>query len=801
MRYDMKNSILLIENSSIFLNKILRATTLRFEIFSLLIGIIVLTYSTSVFGIEVENYSNKFGGIAGMIYSEKYGLVYSNSSGVFSIDIETGEIKQFFFQSAKNNFSFNRFFKYRNEIYLYYPGDSLYCVKDDYIVSITNNVESHFVNDKLYLIKNKEPRIEVISESGSTLFDLGDKGYNLCGNFCELNNEVYGYMAFNSTGNRLLFKITNDNKIEYLIDNNHPQYKLFKSYLCYEIYNVNGELWLKYFDGFKIYKDNKIEEVEEPYTLDDNYTYSMVCNNDVLYGINEKGIFKANISTKTTNYLINFDTLTSSTTSTEIINNTIYFFDGISIYTYNLIKNEFNTFPTVDKGTITAFMEGVDNNLIVAKDCQLEIYESEQPKIFSSNSTLTNYFYGIAFDKKNKKVVALGLGINKYYIQTFDGTNWEYNYIPIPNKSKYFEYDGKYDIKVATDLTGNYYVSILDYLLIWDGKQWIRKSFLTNPDEVIKKPKQDYSLLLTDSLNRVWLNYYTQEYNMMFGKYIIKNKLGWFSDTGFNVVMDVDTTINNAYFEKGIQTKKGVIAIKSDYKYFYEYEGKKELLTPEDGDTHELINHKYDICQNFIGDLIFCFNQTSGWHINYGEYSLPGGISIFDGSKWQHTYYKSFIEDYNLQLYNQQVVSDTYGYDYILTNEKIIRMGYNESIKVFTFENPFFTYNMKFMQIGNTIWCSHPEYGLYKFELPTIMSIDEKKYIEPKPFLKHEIVQNKLEIEIEILNYEIYTINGNLVDFGKNKNIIDITNLCNGAYFIVCNSMEGVAVQKFIVSR
>jgi hypothetical protein len=65
----------------------------------------------------------------------------------------------------------------------------------------------------------------------------------------------------------------------------------------------------------------------------------------------------------------------------------------------------------------------------------------------------------------------------------------------------------------------------------------------------------------------------------------------------------------------------------------------------------------------------------------------------------------------------------------------------------------------------------------------------------------NDVVKNQLDIEIEIKDFEIYTITGSLVLKGNSQSSIDLSKLSNGLYFIVCDTYDKPVIQNFIVSK
>ncbi|MFH1052190.1 MAG: T9SS type A sorting domain-containing protein [bacterium] len=768
----------------------------------LLVISLFLIFTQSVFSIEAIHYSNPFAQITGIYDSPEHGLIIANKTGIFKVDkiTKTTERIQYRYSEKRNGFQF--FFEYMNEVHCYSEYDSLYRIHDGKLESVTDRVVAHLVKgEKLYLLKSKEPRIQVIENGIKKDFSTNDyEGMHLYANLIEINDDVYAYLGLNWSGYRFITKIGTDN-LEYLMWPTNPKHEEFKDLFPSYIYNVNDDLWVKSSKGFYKMNNTDFEPIDTAYKFDDYYIYQFLPVGEKLYGINGHGIFTANIETKVTQYLTEMDLDYYHNMKIIRGGNYIYYLVDSSLYTYNPITEEFLRFQTNDKGTIVTFIEGLDEKLYIVKENLIEWYNNDMPVIFGEEGLYTNEFWDIVYDRFNNKVVALGLNNNNFLLQTFNGNKWDVIPVPLQANNQLQGATILIDVNLESDFNGNYFVSFEDYLRKYNGQNWEKISFLKNPEDSVHEPTEDYHALLMDSSGSIWISAYMKEYSQETGRIENYNQLFKFNN-GFELIED---ELNSSFstLTYGICKKDGELIINTlGASLFSLKNGIKRMFIPKDGDQYSETYSFKDISQNNRGNLIVTFYPTTIWREGYGSTTLPGGISEYDGTNWEHDYYFDIADDNDVYIGGTKVIFDTYGYDYLISSNKFIRIGSDESISVFPVENLDLSFNYQIVQIENTLWITHEDNGLYKIDLPTIMSVDEKNKLEPVAFLKNEVISNDiLELLIDIKEYEIYTIKGNLVAKGGKVSTVDVSNLSNGTYFIVCEVNGKPLAQKFIINR
>lgn len=762
--------------------------------------IFMLLFSYPLFSIEITNYNNEYAQITGMYDSEMYGLIIANTTGVFKIDKETKAIEPIQYKGKNFTGQLEHFFEYKDDIYCYRKQGLLYRIGDGKIDSVTTGgIVAHLViGEKLYLLQSREPRIHVIENDEHAFYSVGDdEGWYLNANLIEINGEAYAYLGMNWTGTRYVIKI-NDSDLEYIMSPQHSDYNAFKALLTSKIINVNDELWVQGSKGFYKYESEIFTPIDNAYTFDDSYSFILYYENNKIYGISEQGIYIADINTKETNYL------TSSLyyrNKMKIMrgHNTIYFLVDNIIYIYDLETEEFNEFQREDNGQIITFIEGVDKNLLIAKDSFIEWYNADKPTIFRVGSVFANEFYAITYDKFNDKIVALGLSGDNYFLQTFDGEFWDI--IPIPVTNNYSDMIIIPDINVIADFNGNYYVSIEDYFGVWDGYEWERISYLKDPYNITNPPDENYHVLLIDSLGGLWVSIYLREYSDYMGKYESQNSIIRITNDGYEIIENDVQRNYVGYFIEGICKNDGDIVINSwDDEIYYYSNGEGELFIPDDGDSYAIPNSSRTLCQNSAGDLVIIFGNITGWDYQYGYFTLPGSVSKFDGENWDHDYYTDIVKQNDLQIYQIRVLYDIYGNDYIITPDKLLRIRSEEEIDVYPIEELLLGFFFNITQIGNDIWLTSRINGLYKVVLPSYSTVSEES--KSKSILRNEVINNDvIELLVDITDYQIYTVSGKQVGSGVSKSSIDVSQLSAGIYFIVCETYNKTIVQKFMIMK
>jgi hypothetical protein len=151
----------MLEHYKIFIASLRQIYGAKSFVFALLLLFLIATQKAE--SVEIINHSNIYTGITGVFSSTDYGIVFSNSLGVFSIDKETGAVKNIEFQS-EYYYGFDNFFEVDGVLYFYRTEANMYEMYEGKAVYLASNVVAHYVKDnKIYIIRGKEPRIEVIS--------------------------------------------------------------------------------------------------------------------------------------------------------------------------------------------------------------------------------------------------------------------------------------------------------------------------------------------------------------------------------------------------------------------------------------------------------------------------------------------------------------------------------------------------------------------------------------------------------------------------------------------------------------
>ncbi|MDA3843039.1 MAG: hypothetical protein PF588_01560, partial [Candidatus Kapabacteria bacterium] len=134
--------------------------------------ILIFLCSSTLYSIDVTHYTSEFGQITGMHQSKKYGLLVSNSSGVYKIDTNSGKFEVVPRGYQANPVSQSVFFEYLDELHSYRPGDQLLKIKNGTYELVSGKIVAHLVvNDKLYLLRAEEPRIQILQNGIFKNFD------------------------------------------------------------------------------------------------------------------------------------------------------------------------------------------------------------------------------------------------------------------------------------------------------------------------------------------------------------------------------------------------------------------------------------------------------------------------------------------------------------------------------------------------------------------------------------------------------------------------------------------------------
>ncbi len=763
--------------------------------------LLLLLATSQMYSIEAINYCNEFAQVYSMYDTEEYGLLISNSTGVYMVNKSDGSMQPVLYKNEKLISEIDHFFEYDNDLYCYRKQSILYRIKDGNADSIAISVVAHYVKDNnLYLLRSKEPRVQVIEDGSSTLYSTADyEGTHLYADLIEINDEVYAYLGMNWSGYRLIFKITN-NGPEYLMSKSHKDHDEFRDLFPNAIYCVNNELWVQTSKGFYKHEGDGFVPVSTEYTFNLQHTYLCHYENGILYGINNNGIFMYSFDIKETVYLKEQSIEYYNKKNLYKGQNVLYFQIDEGIYLYDPETKEFSEFQQNETSNILCFIESIAKNLIIARESYIEWYNTYPPVILSKESVHANEFYDIAYDSHHDMIVALGVSDENYFIQRFNGFKWDI--IPVPMSNKAIGNSIMPYIKVQPDMNGKYYVSIYDFLGIWDGNEWERISFLKDPDHLENRPKEEYYILCLDSLGGVWVSVYLKEFSYEINDYESTNSIYRITDKGIELIDENLKSNYTGLFRDGIYLNSGDVVIDSwsDEIYYYSSdEGQGELLIPEDGDDHPLTNGNRELCQNKNGDLVICYSMSSGWHMNYGTFTLPGGISVYDGKTWDHDQYDDILEESEMEILFLNLFIDKDGNECLINHEKLLVILNDEEFLSYPITGLSLSFS-NMLHIKNEIWFNHIKQGLFKINLPSYNSVAED--LRSQNILKNEIITDDfLELSDNYDSYQIFSLSGQTVSSGNSNYRINVSGLSNGVYFIVCQSNSKYLSEKFIISR
>ncbi|MCK5741766.1 MAG: hypothetical protein KAH48_06075, partial [Chlorobi bacterium] len=377
--------------------------------------------------------------------------------------------------------------------------------------------------------------------------------------------------------------------------------------------NINDELWFNAYYGIQKFRGKEYQEIDSKYTFDDYNNYHLQYYDGMIYGINKKGIFIADIDTKETEYLVSYDLDYTHKMQMVLGKNHIYFLVDDDLYEYNIISEDLKKFNNNNNWQIIRFIEDRDNKLIVAKSNKLEWYQEEEPTLIGDGGMYTNSFFDIAYDKYRDLTVSLGKSGDNMIIQTFDTDKWE----PILVPYQYFQYNyppnivvTDYDLEV--DFKGNYYVCMDDFFGIWNGENWEKISLIKNPDNHIEDQDEDYHVLCVDSSGAVWVSAYLTEYSDQLGKITRLNTIARMIDGEIEIIEENVAPNYVGFFLRGICLNNGVVVIDSrDDEFYYYKDGASEIIPMEDGDEQEPIAGTRYLCQNKDSDLVIAYNPAN----------------------------------------------------------------------------------------------------------------------------------------------------------------------------------------------
>jgi hypothetical protein len=727
--------------------------------------------------------------------------VFSNSLGVYSIDKESGAIKNIEFDSAQYN-SIKTFFEIEGVLYFYRAGADMFMMKDGKAVKIASSVAEHYVKDgNIYLIKNREPRIEVITSTGKESYSIGDsQGIHDAGGFIESNGDLIGFINLMYTGTNVIFKMTDDGP-EYIIAPGLPGYTPVKEALFLRIRDVQGEIWANgFYGGNYRFVDGNLLPWDNQFSFALSVVRDFYDDDGMLYVLTNNHFIKTDLTTKEETIL--------HTISDEILSQA-YFFKGNqvyylvvnnAIYTYDPEKDLFEEQQVLINKDIRIVKENEKNELIVVKIDRIEWYNNPEPAIYESNGPSSNLFVDIDYDTKNNKLVALGQVGLKFVIQEYDGVNW--NSFDVPYSLTYeYQYP---DAGLYVDNEGNYLLSLNDNLWKWDGTKWERISFIEFIPDILQEER--YKVYCRDSTGALWVGASISKFSQEENKNILTHEFWKYYDGEFHVIIQNIPEYTTGPDKRGICMRDGTIRIDLSSQYIYDInEETLSTILVSDGKDAPFTNKRRYLSVNKNNDLILNFQQVSGWTINHGSYSFDAGHSVYNAGKWEHLKYNNILLGADLQIISSFITFDTYENDWIISSQYFLKITDDDDVQIFypTLDLVQFTpFLDNYVQIGNKIWFASRFSGIFEMDLPKATSVDSKNVAEQTQYILNPIVHDThIELSEQIDWHEIYTIKGERLLTGQHDQFIDVQHISNGAYFMVGKANNKIFVNKFLISR
>jgi hypothetical protein len=759
--------------------------------FRIVLLILIFVIPTQLLSIDITHYKNEFAEISGIYDSEEFGILFSNSTGLYSLDESTGNISPIPTEGKINIFDFNRFFVYIDEIYCYREEGLLYRIRGGKLERVTEkDVVAHLVYDgKLYLLKRFEPRVEVFEGDSSSTFHLGDNGgQHMFAYLVEVNGNIYASLSLNWTGKRFLLQILDDRVVK-IRDN-------FE--ISGNIYNIDGELWFSTFSTTYKYIDGILTPIGESYVFDEGSVYDLAYKNGKIFGFNSKGLFMTDAETKENKYFLEFYISSPDPKMIKYDEENMYFFLNGELYFYNFDSDEFGIFPRNDDEPIGTFELGSNGKIILAKNERIEINDGTTAVFKNKNGLYSNRFSGITYDRFNDRFIVAGVAGSNYILQFIDGD--EFETMIIDSLEFYNSYGSIPDIDVIADDKGHYYICNSRYLGYWDGTTWNRISFLKYPQDENHPPFERFQLLLLDSSGYVWISRYKREYSSKFNMDITYSSVGKMQNGVYENLYTYDRTEGLVRYNEGICTKDGVVVLSSYGKEIcYDCGSGNNLIIPEDGNQHPALNTSRTLSSDRNGDLVISYHECNLRDDDYGLVFHYGGISTFDGKNWDHTKYKSVVDLNRVFTNYSRVVYDSEWVNYIISSGKIIKLNDNGKNEAFVSED----FDLPMMRVAlknNTVWITTVDNGLFRVELPFETSVDEDD--DNIRFLTNDIIYDgTLELQLDINEYQIYDLRGQMIAHGGEEKIIDVNELSVGCYLLILETSNGVVAKKFVIRK
>lgn len=749
--------------------------------------------------LKVTRYYNELTGFSGVYDSDLSGLVFSNSTGTYFLDKISGENKRILDKSGIDVISAYVFFEYDGILYLNDKWNYLYKVVDGVAELVTKSYKSHLVyNNKLYLLLDEEPRIQVHTKDGIHKYHLGEKNESFTASWKVYDGIVYGFLGLNWSGNTYFFKMTGDIP-EYILDPSHQYFAQFDEFdVVDDFVPVGDEYWFTSYQGlFRLTKSGISQEFNEKMTFSKSIHNSIDLVGDKFIGYTHDNLYIYDLIKNEELVLHKF--INTSWRFRDIDDFTLYLIDN-NIYKLNKKNLEFSLFRQGEDVVSHYYLS--QNGLFVAYPISLVWYDGNNSKTFGGDGLYTNTFFSLAYDRKNDKLVALGKTGYNYMYQIFDGSKWSKFIIPdsVVNTS-YTDISN-----VEIDYDGRYFFSFRSVLAVYDGISWKKHSFLIDPKSENPNQRENYHIILTDSTGCIWINANLAQVQAD-GKWAQQNSLWKYFDNKFNHMTTSHFDRTGGRLKNGICLPNGDIYFDVSEEYLLKY--KHNEFTPvraSDGKDTPFTNDARRLGFNSIGELVTTYDHVQGWRRGYGSYILESGVSVLKSDDvWDHSVYKEIALKYFKTCDWMSTVTDKYGKTWLYRNDKWLRFNGNNSFKLFMPTIPAPTFrpiNNEVVQYKGDLWFVSDAKGLFKVEVPdpaTSVEFDEEKF--EKVILSIEDNSGILRLSKKFDKYTICGIDANPIISDNAKDIINIANLSSGTYLIIVNDGSNYIFEKFIILR
>ncbi|MBX3043362.1 MAG: T9SS type A sorting domain-containing protein [Candidatus Kapabacteria bacterium] len=751
--------------------------------------------------LNVTRYFNELTDFTGIFDSPKYGLIISNSTGTYILDKETGKSDKI---PGSNNGNFSNstvIFEFEGNLYFNDKWNKLYIYDGDYAREISSGLKSYLIyNDKLYMLFDFEPRIQVHTKDEIFYTSIGETNDSPISELKIFNGTVYGYMWLNWSGNAYLFKFV-ENSPEYLI---HPSFQNFPISGNYDMVRdfvvvVNNEIWFMSFQGLFKFTPPAGLNTE----FDENMTLARIRHNSIelideyFVGYTQNNIYSFNLNTKEEKILLEFSN--SNWRYKKIMDSIFYLIDN-DIYKLN--KSTMQVEQVLQSEYEIKTFHVSDNGLFVAYQDRINWYFGNGTKSFGGDGLYTNTFYSLAHDRKNDKIVALGKSGNHYLYQSYENNKWSHSFVP--DSVVRTSYNDKSNLEI--DYDGRYFFSFRNILAVKDGNIWTKHSFLRDPDSDNPNQRESYYIILTDSAGNVWINSNLSEYKSD-GKHSQENSLWYYSNNKFNFQITSISDRTAGRLKNGICMPNGTIYFDVSEKYFLKFMNNRFFITKvSDGIDKPFTNDSRRLGISASNELITTYDYVKGWQMGYGNYTLEAGVSALrSDDTWDHDTYMEIALKYFKTADWMSVLTDKYNNTWLYRNDKWLRFNGNNTFKKFTpsISSPTFSpVGKKVILFKGDMWFATDGNGLFKVEVPDpVTSVTENHQEYRKVILSIEDNSSILRLQDKYEKYSICGIDASPIITGEYNNLINISTLPSGVYFIVVESDNNYIFEKFVVLR